>query len=630
MYLPSARKTGMKLTAVSAADMNRYKDGIRSGAWIVNDLGSTWDQAGGQDPDTLGLGVNAFVAGVSAVETIGIYGETMVDATCSTVANIIDGGVGFHSPVAGAKAICVDNSASWVDNCAVDGMPIVLYGTAPNQLVDSYQLGYVTHVCDTGNALCDCGTGKFVGIDGLYDAVGDSVTPYAGIAKLDERYRTDGIVIERITWAPQNPFDLAASFPDENSPIDCAEAYVESQNDPTTYDNICDLSSVFGYYATYGAQLRDSSVATSSSLHAAAIDGSSYLSVNSQFGPGNVIGPGAGNRVMDMSGNLRVHHNLWEGCAYGDRDSPACIAQLGEGSTIEYNTFKGVGLLVCGAGEDDAGFSVQSAASCNTAGNAEYYCGRMIGLGGNINRVRFNRFLAVHGCTEGAVQVGGPDNVFEGNEWIGTIGGPALDVSAAADRTQIRNNTFDFTPGWGASGGEYGDATDRTGSMPINVLISSGPHAIEITGNRARYEDTLTDVTPEEANCLVGLNDVGDAVGIADHWNLEGNMIRGYYSLLCDYDDNAAAEGSWDETFPTPYVGDWINTHSQIRLSWKGTADGFNSRPTCNAAAKGHFYMFYNVADHSCVDPGNDAEINASPCYCDGVGPAWTELDLWP
>jgi hypothetical protein len=628
--LPSARKTGMKLTAVSSADFNGYTDGIRSGAWIVDDKGNTWDQAGSKRTDAA---LNGFVTGVSHDLGSDEYGETLFDATCSTYGTdgyvgIIAGG-GSSPSMPGVKTICVDNSEGWVDNCATAGMPILLYGTALNQAVQSHQQSYVTGVCDSGNAVCDCGTGKFVSIDGMSETVGDSATPWAYIAKTDIRYRVDNPIIERIAWAPQNSFDLDW-IESENSPINCGEAYVTGQNDPTTYDNACDLTSIFGWYPSYGSQVRHNAWITPSSLHSGTVDGAD-VNQTVEFGPGNVVRYGAGTGFMDMSGNLWVHHNFFEGCQMGEFDKAACLFQLGEGTLVEHNKFNRIGFMVCGDGEIDAGKSVQRSTECATPLNVEYYCGQLISLKTDVVRMRFNRFLAINACANAVVELEGPDNMVEFNDFVGTISGFSVWVTAAAHRTKIRFNTFEWVPGWGELAADWGHDYDRLHSMPIAVSVNgTAPNDLTIFGNKARFEDSIDDVTPEEANCFVGVSDIGDSIGVADHWNIQDNTIRGYYSLICDTGDNPELEGSWDETFPTPYAGDWINTHSNMRLSWKGTADGFNSRPTCNAAAKGHFYMFYNVADHSCVDPGNDAQTSASPCYCDGTGPAWTELDLWP
>jgi hypothetical protein len=639
-YLPSARKTGMKLTAVGAKDANGYRDGIRSGAWILDDRGSSWNTAGVFGPAAGGM--NAFVTGVSQVSSNDNYGTTMIDTTCGA-ANILE------SFMPGWGTICIDEASSFVTNCIADGVKIKITGRGLNETVgERYQIVDVTSVCDSGETECECGggSGVLVGVDGISELKAKAASPWGVVERIDERYVTDGITIERVTVAPQNAFKMSWAGTDQ-SPVHCGDDYqpvetCKGAGDPHTcctgagtgncddaedYPQDCDLASHFGYYQSSNTRVQDTAWITPSSIFNGSVDGGSGL-IHSFFGPGNVIRPGAGDVFMDASSDLHIVDNLFEGCQVGHATAIACIAQWGQGVIIEGNEFRGIGLSICTGGNDD-GLAVYNEGNCSggVAGK-DYVMLRqpLIGTSTDLNIIRGNAFKGVRGGDYSIIQVGSPDAVIEQNYFTGVFGALPIRIFAAAHRTQVRNNQADFTSAWDegypASYWVFGPL------VTVGVTAGTGPYGISVVGNRIRHEDRPDDGSPDPASCVVAVNDFNATRNaIIETWNIQDNIARGTIGLVCDGDDDPDLEGSWDEAVPVPPIGPWINTLGQYRYEWMGSADGHNSRPTCNAAAEGQLYVFYNVDASSCADKGDDTGTRAHPCYCDGT--TWQAVALW-
>ena len=637
--LPAASKAGASYY-FGAPDLNGELDGYRSGCWVVNDLGSHPAESVDNGLDTL----QTWAFAIGSYREGEPYGDpTFLDSTSNT-----DVEETFNT---GDGSLCLCNTTScgatetgWVETY-LDSGDWIMFGdgsagptyvndgnTAANFPIAQVHGIHASNTCGTAN------DSRYVYLN-VADFDAPSTLSDATVFELDPHTLSQHVSVIGGTWSPQNPFTQNGYGADATLASTCGAW--SGGTDATAEANACDTSSMIGMFQGVKHSFRDAAIHHPSAMQFSVFDGQDGC-LGCEY-RNNYVGPGyAGAGIIDTGTGYSLVDNVLEGCQLHATSSAACIRTLGEGSLLEGNLMRNVGMGECSV--DDTPCAVDGDCSSGTCVN---YPEKLVRLANGSNQYFRNRHMGIT-FGDAIVEVTDSDQDFSENVFIGaktrTGSGFLLGNTSglSASNVKFTNNRFMYFQSLDA-GDDFSnwvsirDATNISGSG--NIFVNSEPSdgaadapAPIYVGNSAA-DDMVAELAQQQwtGSILRGYK----ALFARDDFTVRGGRCTGDYTDDCRNDaDCSVATGTCSyELANDASVGTDITVSGNLVQFPPGSKsyerDGlflndigavlFSELPTCDFETLGWKVV---VADSEQCG-SDDADFLAS-CYCNGS--AWTAV----
>jgi len=578
-----------------ASDVNGEADGIRSGCWIVNDHGvdHEWSFYIGTKHMTssnIGEGLIGPYTSATAPQTIPATDFTTGSANiclCSTVAcgasqedwetTITPGDYLLMETISSAGATYLD------DANAAANRPMVR----------------VNGVGDSDNADEQCGTGGvLVAITpGDFDMTsGQDIR----IIRVDPRYLVSNVVVENLTFVPNNPHEQRGYGSDAILATECGTVQgitnIDFTPEPGDQNTECDMNPTIGMFGGFDHQFRHNAIHHVTNYEKAVIDGEDgcYGCAYTE----NYLGQGAvAASYVDTGTGWEITKNWFAGCAEYQASTASCIRTLGETVLIEDNVFQGVGRSTCDGG--GSGTNADYGELCDSNSDCMGVCvsnPARVGYSGNATQTWFrNRFIGSNVSTAVIeIESGGSDVV--GNEFMGSGGRIVTNirVDSAADTVRITDNKMLYHPQF--------NSNDNFGGA---IQVVDGAEAVMITDNTMVYDE------PDDASGdISGAIRVGTDNAATANIIVTDNVLWGYTTLM------QTETGSQAPVVTAP-SGRRQNLFDGVVQIERGGDTYANANSACDGSfdVQGHTWIVSNSSAAGACDGAGSADAR---CYCVG------------